>query len=53
MERISIQKAELELQEDNLTTCKSCGSPSDEEYSPYCRNCGTYWEDVRNGLFDD
>lgn len=42
-----------ELDEVRSWKCESCDTLIETENSRYCRACAAYWEDVRNGLFED
>lgn len=34
--------------------CASCDRMiEDDSTAPFCRDCASYWEDVRNGIFDE
>lgn len=37
---------------DNVGYCKSCSDLAIDGQE-YCRSCKWYWDDVRNGFFDD
>lgn len=45
------REIELEIIEAETLKCRSCDTIV--EVAGYCRHCADYWEDVRNGLFDD
>ena len=48
--------AVLEAQEARRWSCASCDAPIDPdntEHPNHCWPCGSYWEDVANGLWDD
>lgn len=53
MPKINISEALLEKDERDGDLCRTCYSPAEEPYEPYCMHCGLYWEDVENGLYDD
>ncbi len=47
--------AALERQEARRWSCASCGAPIDPdraEYPSYCWPCGSYWQDVADGLWE-
>ena len=46
------REAALENEERKADTCSTCNAPADEDYEPFCRHCGSYWQDVRGGLFE-
>jgi hypothetical protein len=33
--------------------CQTCTDVIEHDDAIYCRHCRVYWEDVKNGLFDD
>lgn len=48
--------AEMEAQDAKRWNCDSCGAPIDPAIAQcpgYCWPCGSYWDDVANGLWDD
>ena len=47
-----MRHAQAEAEEVRGWTCQTCSTMTDNE-GPYCRYCASYWEDVRNGLFDE
>ncbi len=47
-----ILEAESENDEVRSWTCETCNTMVEGD-GPHCRSCASYWEDVRNGLFDD
>lgn len=50
----TIADAVDEAEEAARWQCRSCDRPisPDDEYAPYCLHCGSYWQEVENGLFD-
>ena len=54
-EKLSIDSAILEAEDHGMDViiCKTCSNVASEEHAPYCCPCFMYWEDVKNGLFDD
>jgi len=40
-------------QADARWQCKTCTNVIASDEDIYCRHCKVYWEDVRNGLFQD
>lgn len=53
MSKVNLREASLENEERKADKCATCSGPADEAYEPYCMSCASYWEDVKNGLFDD
>ena len=48
--------AAAEAEESRRWSCASCGAPIDpaaQEYPGYCWPCGSYYEDVANGLWEE
>lgn len=52
MAKFSLSAADLEVQEENALSCKTCSAFPDEG-EDYCRSCKTYWADCDAGLWDD
>lgn len=48
------RRREAKLQADDASTwkCETCETIVDQG-ARYCWPCGSYWEDCRNGLWDD
>lgn len=42
----------LDEVERDCWQCTTCSQPA-EEADHYCRYCRSYWDDCRNGLWDD
>ncbi len=40
-------------QEDAKWKCETCPAPTENPDSRWCIHCRMYWEDCRNGLFDE
>lgn len=53
MGKINIRQAEIEREDDATIMCRTCNSPAEDEWEPYCMSCGMYWQDCINGLWDD
>jgi hypothetical protein len=53
MGKVNIREAELEREDDDAIMCRTCNSPAEDEFEPYCMSCGMYWRDCINGLWDD
>lgn len=53
MPKVSLREASIENEDRIADMCASCKAPADDHHAPYCRDCGDYWNDVANGLFDD
>ena len=56
VESFDLRAAVLESEEVNRWFCRSCDAPIDPdcaEYPNYCWPCGSYWEDVATGLWED
>ena len=54
MSKPAIREAEDEYAEVRLWYCETCDAMIEDRVAgPYCKSCAAYWEDVRNGLFDD
>lgn len=51
MAKLRIPDALEEVRRDRWK-CETCTAPAEEE-STFCLHCGMYWEDVRNGMFDE
>ncbi len=49
--KITVQKAYEINDRDNVLQCLSCSDMA-EDNKTYCRQCGAYWKDVDEGLFD-
>jgi hypothetical protein len=49
-EKINIHSAQTQVEQENIK-CETCEAPVLED-GKYCLFCKSYWEDVRNGLFD-
>ena len=41
----------MELVQQETWKCTTCSAPA-QENSRYCFHCELYWEDVKNGLFN-
>lgn len=52
MSKIRVCEA-LDICEETNVECASCVLNVAIEDERYCLYCKTYWEDVRNGLFDE
>lgn len=49
-----IADALIEAEAAASIQCVSCAAVIDDDATaPYCRNCKSYWDDVRDGMFDD
>lgn len=49
--RLSIREALVEAEEARWQ-CETCDAPAIED-EPHCLSCKIYWEDVRDGLFNE
>ena len=50
MPKVNLSEAYDELLEREGDLCQ-CGAPAEEAWEPHCMLCGSYWRDVKNGLF--
>lgn len=50
--KIPVHVAATEAMEVRSWTCETCNLMVDDG-ERYCRHCGPYWEDVKNGLWED
>lgn len=53
MPAISVRDALIENEDRKADLCDTCDNPADETTEPYCVHCASYWQDVREGLFDE
>lgn len=53
MAKIVLREADIERQDDDETFCRSCNSPAEEGFEPFCFICGSYWKDCADGLWQD
>lgn len=53
IKRTDAQDAFVEERSWRCHTCTRMLDPLDPGEERYCFYCGSYWEDVKNGLFED
>lgn len=51
-DRIDVREAEEIAERDSVGKCQTCTGLA-EEGDVYCWHCRSYWDDVRNGVFQD